>query len=160
MELVLYLEPDSVSFSQISWQEVVCLRYEVSGYFQNPRFNGEFAHTTDAGAGNWLDVGVDNCAAIDTAAFRGEIPWLTPDGRPSSNPVHAWTLGYATMYCPWGWHTNGTRGATAPYQVKEHGNEEDFMITPEGQVGVRKFYQTVIRSTNGCIRLNGKVVAP
>lgn len=160
MELYLYVTPMDVSFSEIAVQEVPCFTYTVEGYFENPYFNGVFAHTGGwwgAGAGNWADVERDDnrLDAEDTAAYNSRIPWLTPSGTPTTNAVYAWTSGYAYTDNPFGWHIKGTRGETPPYKCFGESIKDQFMIDTHGRVGVLKLNNRVLRTTNDVVTLMG-----
>jgi hypothetical protein len=158
MYLKLYVMPFRVSFSRIAVQEVVCFTYDAEGYFLNPYFNGAFAHTGGqggVGAGNWCDVDDDNLFGNDTAAYHDQIPWLTPDGRVTNDVAFAWTNGHVHMDNPFGWHVSGTRGDTSPFKCFGENIRDEFMLTADGTVGVRKLNKQVTRTTNGVIRLGG-----
>ncbi len=158
MRLKLYVGPQTVSFSQISVQEVPCFTYQASGYFSNPYYNGAFAHTGGtwgAGAGTWLRVDVDNFFGYDEAAFHATIPWLTPDGHTTTNAAYGWTDGYVYIDNPFGWNLQKTTGDVSPYKTFAADTKDEILLTSEGLVGVRKLHNQVTRSTNGVIRLNG-----
>ena len=160
MELYLYVTPMDVSFSEIAVQEVPCFTYTVEGYSENPYFNGAFAHTGGqwgAGAGRWMDVGLDGnrLQGQDTAAYEVKIPWLTPSGNSTTNPVCAWTEGHAYMDTPLGWNVKGTRGNTPPYKQFGESLQQVFRIDRHGRVGVFKLDNSVIRTTNDVVTLMG-----
>ena len=161
MYLKLYVMPFRVSFSRIAVQEVVCFTYDAEGYFLNPYFNGAFAHTGGqggVGAGNWCDVDEDNLFGNDTAAYHDQIPWLTPDGRVTNDVAFAWTNGHVHMDNPFGWHVSGTRGDTSPFKCFGENIRDEFMLTADGTVGVRKLNKQVTRTTNNVIRIGGVLV--
>ena len=160
MELYLYVTPKDVSFSEISVQEVPCFTYTVERYFENPYFNGAFAHTGGswgAGAGRWLDVDPDGnrLKGQDTAAYEEKIPWLTPSGTPTTNSAYAWTEGHAYMDTPMGWNVKGTSGNTPPYKRFGEGLQQVFRIDRHGRVGVFKLDNEAIRTTNDVVTLMG-----
>ena len=160
MELYLYVTPKDVSFSEISVQEVPCFTYTVERYFENPYFNGVFAHTGGswgAGAGLWLDVDPDGnrIKGQDTAAYEEKIPWLTPSGTPTTNSAYAWTEGHAYMDTPLGWNVKGTGGNTPPYKRFGESLQQVFRIDRHGRVGVFKLDNEVIRTTNDVVTLMG-----
>ena len=160
MELYLYVKPFNVSFSEIAVEEVPCFTYEARGYFSNPYFNGVFAHTGGswgAGAGTWMNVNVgDNrLLGYDTAAYNAKIPWLTPNGTPTTNAAYAWTYGFALTDNPFGWNVKGTTGDTPPYKQFGEDIQDEFMIDNRGSVGVAKLYNRVLRTTNDVITLDG-----
>ena len=161
MYLKLYVMPFSVSFSQISVQEVVSFTYEAEGYFLNPYFNGAFAHTGGvggAGAGTWFDVDLDNLFAVDIAAYRDYIPWLTPDGHPTNDVAFTWTSGYVYIDNPFGWNEKDTNGDTSPFRRFGESIRDEIMLDSNGTVGVRKLNKQVIRTTNNVIRIGGVLV--
>ena len=159
MELHLYVTPLDVSFSEIAVEEVPCFTYEVEGYFENPYFNGVFAHTGGwwgAGAGRWFDVDRKNkFADYDTAAYIGKIPWLTPEGAVTTNPAFAWTAGYAYMDNPFGWNVKGTAGDASPYKRFGETIKDTYMLNGQGKVGVFKLNNWVERTTNDVVHLYG-----
>ena len=158
IKLRLYVKPFYVSFSQIAVQEVVCFTYDAEGYFQNPYFNGAFAHTGGiggAGAGTWFDVNLDNLFAEDIAAYWDYIPWLTPDGHPTNDVAFAWSSGYVYIDNPFGWHEKGTHGYVSPCKQFGESIRDEIMLDPNGTVGVRKLNKQVTRTTNNVIRIGG-----
>ena len=161
MYLKLYVMPFSVSFSQISVQEVVSFTYEAEGYFLNPYFNGAFAHTGGvggAGAGTWFDVDLDNLFAVDIAAYRDYIPWLTPDGHPTNDVAFTWTSGYVYIDNPFGWNEKDTNGDTSPFRRFGESIRDEIMLDSNGTVGIRKLNKQVARTTNNVIRIGGVLV--
>ncbi len=159
MKLYLYITPLEVSFSEIAVEEVPCLTYEAEGYFTNLYFNGAFAHTGGqwgAGAGRWADVDRNNqFGEYDEAAYNDKIPWLTPNGTPSTNAAYAWTEGYVYIDNPFGWHVKGTSGNTPPYKVFGENIQDAIMLDEHGRVGVWKLDNWVIRTTNDVVSLFG-----
>ena len=158
MRLRLFVRPMSVSFTQIKIEEVPQLAYRASGYFENPYFSGGFAHTTVAGAGNWLNVELDNSFADDTAAYNDTIPWLTPNGRVTADPACAWTGGYVYIDNPFGWSHEYVQPGDRPYREFAMDTEDEIMLEPNGMVGVRKLVNQITRMTNNVIRLNGVLI--
>lgn len=158
MLLRLFVRPMSVSFSRIMIEEVPQLTYLASGYFENPYFNGAFAHTTIAGAGNWLNVEPDNSFGTDTAAYNDTIPWLTPQGRVTTNFTYAWTSGYVYLDNPFGWGDLYRKKGDAPCKTFAIDTKDEIMLEPNGMVGVRKLVNQVTRTTNNVIRLNGVLI--
>ena len=158
MMLRLYVRPFSVSFTGIAIEEVPQLTYRTSGYFSNPYYNGAFAHTVQAGAGNWLKVQEDNSFATDEAAFTHVIPWLTPQGVISTDPVYAWTDGYAYMDNPFGWGQIDSQNGDPPYTMFATDTEDEFILYANGTLGVRKLFNQITRTTNDVIRLNGVLI--
>ena len=159
MKLYLYITPLEVSFSEIAVEEVPCLTYEAEGYFTNIYFNGAFAHTGGqwgAGAGRWADVDRNNqFGEYDEAAYNDKIPWLTPNGTPTTNAAYAWTEGYVYIDNPFGWHVKGTSGNTPPYKVFGENIQDTIMLDEHGRVGVWKLNNWVIRTTNDVVSLFG-----
>ena len=158
MRLRLLVRPMSVSFTHIKIEEVPQLTYRASGYFENPYFNGAFAHTTVAGAGNWLEVKNDNSFAEDTAAYNDTIPWLTPNGRVTTDPACAWTGGYIYIDNPFGWSHENVEQGDLPYREFATDTVDEIMLEPNGMVGVRKLVNQITRTTNNVIRLNGVLI--
>ena len=155
MKLHLYVTPLEVSFTEIAVEEVPCLNYEVNGYFENPYFNGMFGHTAQAGAGRWYDVRDDNrFADYDEAAYHDKIPWLTPDGKVTTNAACAWTDGTLYIDNPFGWNVKGTTNG-APHKCFGEDVRATFMLDENGRVGVFKLDNRVDRQTNGVVRLFG-----
>ena len=162
MELYMYVTPLDVSFSEIAVQEVPCFTYTVRDYFENPYFNGAFAHTGGwwgAGAGHWSNVNVGNnrLEESDIAAYENKIPWLTPSGVPTTNSAYAWTEGRAYMDTPLGWNVKDTTGGTPPYKQFGEGLQQTFMIDGHGRVGVFKLDNWVERTTNDVVTLYGLI---
>ena len=156
MKLHLYVTPLDVSFSEIAVEEVPSLLYEAEGYFNNPFFNGAFAHTRIAGAGIWHDVSVENrFAKFDEAGYTNNIPWLTPEGLVTNNPAYAWTDGVVNINNPFGWNCKGTTGYAAPHKNFAIDVKDKIQLNRYGKVGVFKLDNHVIRSTNGVITLHG-----
>ena len=155
MWLRLSVKPFHVSFSHILIEEVPSLTYQADGYFTNPYFRGAFAHTTLAGAGNWLQVNADNVFAHDEAAYHDTVPWLTPNGHITQNPACSWASGYVYIDNPFGWAAPGANKHDPPHKVFATDTKDEILLTAEGLVGVRKLFNSVSRSTNGVIRLNG-----
>lgn len=158
MLLRLFVRPMSVSFTHIKIEEVPKLTYRASGYFENPYFNGAFAHTTIAGAGNWLPVRPDNSFADDIVAYNDVIPWLTPNGRMTTDSACAWTGGYIYIDNPFGWSHENVQQGDLPYGEFATDTMAEIMLDPNGMVGVRKLVNQVTRTTNGVIRLNGALI--
>jgi len=164
MELRMYVTPLDVSFSEIAVQEVPCSTYTVEGFFENPYFNGAFAHTGGpfgVGAGHWIDVKPDDnmLDGFDTAAYATKIPWLTPSGMPTTNSAYAWTEGHAYMDTPLGWNVKGTRGNIPPCKRFGEDLQQVFRIDQHGRVGVFKLDNWVIRTTNDVVTLRGPIAA-
>ena len=160
MRLHLYVTPLDVSFSEIAVQEVPCFTYTVTGYFENPYFNGAFAHTGGwwgAGAGRWTDVELhgNRLYLYDTAAYETKIPWLTPSGMFTTNFAYAWTEGHAYMDTPLGWNVRGTSGDAPPYKQFGGNLQQVFRIDRHGRVGVFKLDNWVTRTTNDVVTLMG-----
>ena len=159
MKLYLYITPLEVSFSEIAVEEVPSLTYEAEGYFTNLYFNGAFAHTGGqwgAGAGRWADVDRNNqFGEYDEAAYNDKIPWLTPNGTPTTNAAYAWTDGCVYIDNPFGWHVKGTGGNTPPYKVFGENIRDTIMLDEHGRVGVWKLNNWVIRTTNDVVSLFG-----
>ena len=159
MQLRLFVLPLDVSFSEIAVEEVPCFTYKVEGYFENPYFNGAFAHTGGwwgAGAGNWIDVDIDNrFGEYDEAAYIDKIPWLTPEGIVTTNIAYAWTSDYAYIDNPFGWNVKGTTGNTIPHKQFGEYIQDTIMLDSHGRVGVFKLDNWVERSTNDVIHLYG-----
>ena len=156
MKLYLYVEPFDVSFSQIAVEEVPCMTYEATGYFTNPYYNGAFGHTRQAGAGNWVNVDLNNrMNCEDEAAYRDSIPWLTPNGMVTTNVAYAWADGRVYIDHPFGWNAKGTAGETPPY--KEFGTDikATIMLDAQGRVGLWKLDNWIERLTNGVYRMYG-----
>ena len=159
MKLILYVTPLDVSFSQIAVEEVPCFTYEVNGYFENPYFNGAFAHTGGwwgAGAGRWRDVDLQNrMSGYDMAVYTNKIPWLTQDGAPTSNPEYTWTDGSVYIDNPFGWNVKGTIGMTPPYKTFGEDIRDTILLNSQGKVGVFKLDNWVYRTTNDIVHLYG-----
>ena len=157
MKLYMYVTPLDVSFSEIAVEEVPCLTYEASGYFQNPYYNGAFSHTRQAGAGNWMNVLVNDnkLDGYDTAAYHDKIPWLTPTGMVTTDTAYSWTDGCVYVDNPFGWNVKDTQGEAIPHEQFGEDIYATFMLDGNGRVGVFKLDNWVSRTTNDVINLYG-----
>ena len=54
-----------------------------------------------------------------------------------------------------GWHIKGTSGSIFPFKQFWKEIKDEFMLSADGTVGVRKLNKQATRTTNGVIRLNG-----
>ena len=137
MYLYMYVTPLDVSFSEIAVEEVPCLIYEASGYFRSPYYNGAFGHTTQAGAGTWMNVltAENQINGHDRAAYVEKIPWLTPDGTETTNAAYAWTAGTVYINNPFGWNAKGTTNGP-PHKSFGEDIRATFMLDENGRVGV------------------------
>ena len=161
MLLHFYIRPDSVSFTEISIQEVVSFTYSAEGYFLNPYFNGDFAHTGGvggAGAGIWNRPDGIGYFALDHAAYKDRVPWLTPLGLVTNDPTYSWANGYVYIDNPFGWTIKNPPHDASPDKRFGESIQDEIMLTSDGTVGVRKLGKDVSRTTNNVIRINGRLV--
>lgn len=161
MLLDFYIRPDSVSFTEISIQEVVSFTYSAEGYFLNPYFNGAFAHTGGvggAGAGIWNRPDGIGYFALDHAAYKDRVPWLTPLGLVTNDPKYSWANGYVYIDNPFGWTIKNPPHDASPDKRFGESIQDEIMLTSDGTVGVRKLGKDVSRTTNNVIRINGRLV--
>lgn len=145
-------------FNGIAMQEVPCNRGTHDGYFTHSMFSEEWTHTERVGAGVWHIVTDENFFFYDMAAAFGPYPKMTDNGVVTESAT-GWQNGTMTWEIPIGW---------ADCEVKENGGvyvkllpceyEQQFIIDWNGKVGVRKFFNQVMRDTNDTIRLNAKIV--
>ena len=144
--------PMTVSFRGVKMVEVPCTNaVPPTGYFSTTSFDGNLAHTLDAGAGWTKRIGVGNYWTIDEA------------GRNVSYP--SWSSGQLVWKIPIGWKRMMYEGddigrvEEADYALYRGqgsrplliGNREDaytqtFKILPSGESSVEKFGYRLTRS--------------
>ena len=157
MRLNLYVKPFDVSFEALAVVEIPCNDGVKSGHFALPYFSNIWSHTSNNGAGNWINIRNGNFFADDEAALNCEVPQAYYDGTESQGEA-TWRPGYIKWEIPFGWNIGGTTG-NEPYHKRfsTSANMEMF-LSQDGTVGVKKLDNFVERMTNDFIRLNGKAV--
>ncbi len=153
-----YVEPFTVSFSQVAIQEVPCDRGTVEGYFRYAFTTNLWTHTRDAGAGRWQNVDVNNRMGDsyyrDEAAIDIELLPITSDGMLTNDYTLGWVDGYMSWDIPFGWNTLNTASNTPPVGVFGNAKQE-FHIDCFGHTAVRKFRNQVTRRIDDTRYLNG-----
>ena len=154
-----YVKPFTVSFSEIAVEEVPCAIGSVDGYFRHAFTSNMWSHTSDAGAGEWMNVNVHNRLGPvnfrDEAALAEEMLPITSDGILTNDYSFGWMEGTMTWEVPFGWNAKGTTKGTEPYGTFE-GSTQEFYISQGGFVGVRKFRNQATRYVNDARYLNWK----
>ena len=160
MNLEIFVQPETVSFSGIAMEEIPSTTGIHEDYFSNIYFEREWYHTEARGAGQWKAIGFDNSWDTDHAWLAGELPRVLPNGEVTVDMTYGtWTNGTMVWNISWGWSDHGAEdGVTAPVKSISTPYNQTFTFTEDGLLTVSKFQHSVSRGTNGVIRLNGNAV--
>ena len=110
-----------------------------------------------------LEVSFSEIAIEEVPCFTGEThgyfknPYFNGVFAHTGGSAHAWTEGHAYMDNPLGWNVKDTSGDTPPYRQFGENIKETFMIDRHGRVGVFKFDNWVVRTTNDVVTLYGPI---
>ena len=150
--------PLSVSFSRIRIEEVPCDdEIPAVGYFTYlPTNMVPRVHNEDAGAGNWLSVGDDNIAdGLDIAGAGFPLPRLTVGGEISGDSSCEWKDGNLQWRIPFGWNNQNATNGDPPAGTFAEGVRQVFSMSQDGDFGVSKLSNAVLRKVNGEVYFNG-----
>jgi len=157
MGMRMYLLPNYVCFSGIAVYEVPNDDGWGVGYFTNQYFRDWLSHTRRIGAGEWCDVGEDNFVATDHPAIEVKIPHVTEDGLELSISGGPWQYGEIHMPTPMGWNEKGTRGHVVEFKRFAALEMQLMSLLENGQTGVRKYRNEVLRNIDGSIYINRRL---
>jgi hypothetical protein len=157
MTLNLYIKPLDVSYEALAVMEIPCNDGVKSGHFALPYFSNIWSHTSDNGAGNWVNVRGGNFFAEDEAALDCEVPQAYYEGT-GSQSVATWRAGYIKWEIPIGWNIWGTTGDEPCHKGFSKSASMEMFLSEDGTVVVKKLDNLVERMTNDFIRLNGRAV--
>ena len=158
----MYVTPFTVSFSEISVEEVPCDQGSVEGYFRYTTPTNLWSHTRAAGAGKWRNVDVHNRVGgesfvRDEAALDEEQLPITADGMLTNDYSCGWMDGLMVWQVPFGWNVRDTNGETEPF--KNFGTvTQEFYIDRWGQATVQKFGSRATRLLNDRRFLNSREI--
>ena len=160
MDLEVFVQPETVSFSGIAMEEIPSTTGIHEGYFTNIYFESEWYHTEARGAGKWINIKASNLWDTDHAWCAAELPRELPNGEMTFDLSYGtWTNGEMSWNIPWGWADHGAEdGITAPVKSISTPYNQTFTFTEDGTLTVSKFQHSVSRGTNSVIRLNGNTV--
>ena len=160
MNLEIFVQPETVSFSGIAMEEIPSTTGIHEDYFSNIYFESEWYHTEARGAGKWINIKASNLWDTDHAWFAAELPRELPNGEMTFDLSYGtWTNGEMSWNIPWGWADHGAEdGITAPVKSISTPYNQTFTFTEDGTLTVSKFQHSVSRGTNGVIRLDGNAV--
>ena len=158
MEMHFYVLPLDVSFSQIAIEEVPNDGGSTVGYFTHSDFREWWHHNEKTGAGNWLDVSVQNKIGVDYPRIEGELYRMMDNGLLVDDPSYGWRYGELNWEDPFGWNERGTANGEAEYKRFAVDEEQNMVILETGRTGVRKLKNAVTRDIDGTVYLNGKKV--
>ena len=158
MSLALYLQPDTVSFSNILMEEIPVLAPDAippTGYFALMPGVVYATHDWAAGAG-----------VLRTPCFRnGGVYWTDDMAQcprecpplPGTNPP-TWMNGVMRWNIPvgWGW-LEGSRFRLEG-QVTPQPTEQVYEIDGDGTLSIHKYNHTIMRDVGGRIWLDGSRV--
>lgn len=138
MKLHLYIEPKTVSFFGVYFEEIPDDEEGLhQGYFDDAERGAPWSHTQLAGAGNWEPV-------------RSGSYWTTDHAQAGTYP-QPWTNGWKEWRIPVGWGIAGTvKGVVVPDPTVQR-----FEITETGTVTVRKYQHEIQRNVANEILLDG-----
>jgi hypothetical protein len=157
MTLNLYVKPLDVSYEALAVMEIPCNDGVKSGHFALPYFSNIWSHTSDNGAGNWVNIRGGNFFAEDEAALDCEVPQAYYEGTGSLSEA-TWRAGYIKWEIPLGWNIGGTSGDDSFHKRFSTSASMEIFLSENGTVGVKKLDNFVERMTNDFIKLNGKAV--
>lgn len=141
MNLFLYVEPSTVSFSGLYLVEIpddsTCPH---SGYFDHPDVarRGELSHNANAGAGEWVQV-------------HGDEWTMDRVGRSTSYP-EPWSSGWKEWRIPVGW---GDYLKTLKGRILPSPTTQVFTVAEDGTATVSKYGHTIERRTDNKVILDG-----
>ena len=141
MNLFLYVEPSTVSFSGLYLVEIpddsTCPH---SGYFDHPDVarRGELSHNANAGAGEWVQV-------------HGDEWTMDRVGRSTSYP-EPWSSGRKEWRIPVGW---GDYLKTLKGRILPSPTTQVFTVEEDGTATVSKYGHTIERRTDNKVFLDG-----
>jgi len=152
-----YVKPLTVSFSEIAVEEVPSTNGLATGYFRYAFTSNLWSHTSDAGAGKWIDVfpgnRMWNMQFRDEAAIALEMLPITPDGVLTNDYSFGWMDGEMEWDVPFGWNARGTTNGTEAVG-QFGGTKQEFYIDRWGFAGVRKFHNQATRYVDDARYLN------
>ena len=159
MNLEVFVQPETVSFSGIAMEEIPSTTGIHEGYFTNTYFESEWYHTEARGAGKWKNIWPDNLWDTDHAWFAAELPRELPNGEMIFDLSYGtWTNGTIVWNITWGWNEMNTPKGEPPVKSITTPYNQTFTFTEDGLLMVSKFQHSVSRGTNGVMRLNGNIV--
>ena len=158
MELDMFLRPFDVSFKWIAVEEVPNLLGEHEGYFGNPAFESDWAHTRATGAGRWVNVDANNHYGTDVAAISNSLPRMTSGGVLTNDVQFGWQYGTIVWQVPIGWGEENSSGHDEEAGLLPTVETQQMVIFPDGKCGVRKFRHMVTREVDGTVYLDGRQV--
>ena len=141
MNLIMTLLPTNVCFKNLSVVEVPTDEGTHTGYFAATSFSNRWYHTIQNGAGTWTDVDYDNTCGTDQAYMGLCDP--------------PWTMGVLSWIIPKAWRPYWGNAQMAR-QFTTY--TQNFSITSDGTVTVSKLGNSVSRTTNDVVTLNGVVI--
>ena len=140
MELLFTLAPTNVCFEGLRVAEILTEDGIHTGYFSNPALSNWWYHASNSST-NWNVVNDDNSFAIDTAYLGLCDP--------------PWSIGTMTWVIPNAWLPPQAFTPIQPQRIFQT-IEQTFQLTMDGTATVSKHGQTVSRTTNDVITINGK----
>ena len=146
-----------MSYEALAVVEIPCNDGVKSGHFALPYFSNIWSHTSDNGAGNWVDVRGGNFFAEDEAALDCEVPQAYYEGT-GGQSVATWRAGYIKWEIPIGWNIWGTTGDEPCHKGFSKSASMEMFLSEDGTVVVKKLDNLVERMTNDFIKLNGRAV--
>ncbi len=158
LKMRLHAAPLDVSFSNVKIEEVPDVGGTRVGYFADSFFMREWYHGEQQGAGVWFPVVVDNEFLLDVAGLKKAMPQVDSRGGVSLAGTNGWTSGTLTWNVPCGWGDNDVEKGDSPVGIFADEALQIMTIDAEGNCGVQKHGNSVSRTINGLIRLNGKAV--
>ena len=158
MIMDIYILPMFVSFGEIAVEEVPCDIGVPTGYFSFPAMAGAASHTTDNGAGTWINVQEGNKMGTDRPGIYGELLPMTPDGTLTNDVSVGWLEGTLYWPTPFGWNTKGTTGSQPAHGRFATWAAHETWIYSDGSCGVRKFQSyDVSRDIGTNVWFNGQL---
>ena len=159
MNVEIYVQPETVAFNGIAMEEIPSLEGVHNGYFSNINLSNLWYHTTTRGAGKWFDVRDGNFLCNDRAWMGDELPRELPNGSMTNDlSVGEWSNGLLVWNITWGWGERGSKKGDPPAKAMTVRYDQTFTFDQYGTLTVFKFLNSVSRSTNNVIRLNGNIV--
>ena len=158
MIMDIYILPMFVSFGEIAVEEVPCDIGVPTGYFSFPAMAGAASHTTDNGAGTWINVQEGNKMGTDRPGIYGELLPMTPGGTLTNDVSVGWLEGTLYWPTPFGWNTKGTTGSQPAHGRFATWAAHETWIHSDGSCGVRKFQSyDVSRDIGTNVWFNGQL---
>ena len=154
----LYVKPLDVSFEGIAVEEVPCDEGSHTGYFAFSCFSGDWYHSRDNGAGNWINVRSGNLWGEDKACISNALSRITEDGILVDDENYSWIDGELVWHVPFGWNESDTTEKVPEFARFAEDTRQIIVIFSSGLTGVEKFGNRVIRYIDGRIYLNNRRV--